>query len=125
MLVHRKIYDKFVERLAAGVKKIKQGNGLDPSTHVGPQVSRAQKKRILDYIDLGKKEGARVVAQADMPSDPDLKDGFFAPITLFADVNEDMRISKEEMFGTIGVWAIPSVARACTDYPSISNRQTL
>ena len=102
LLIQRNMYDKFIEKLAAGVKMIKQGNGLDPKTHVGPQVSRAQKKRILDYIEIGKKEGARIVAQADMPSDPELEDGFFAPVTLFADVNEDMRISKEEMFGTVG-----------------------
>lgn len=102
LLVHRSIYDKFVEKLEAGVKKIKQGNGLDPHTHVGPQVSRAQKKRILDYIELGKKEGARVVAQAPMPEGKEFEDGFFAPVTLFADVTEDMRIAKEEMFGTVG-----------------------
>lgn len=107
LLVQRKIYNKFVDRLAAGVRMIKQGNGLDPKTHVGPQVSRAQQKRILDYIELGKKEGARVAAQAEMPLDQELRDGFFAPITLFADVTEDMRISKEEMFGTIGTWHIP------------------
>ena len=104
ILVQRPIYDKFVEKLAAGVKKIRQGNGLDPKTHVGPQVSRAQKKRILDYIEVGKKEGARIVAQAPMPSDPELEDGFFAPITLFADVKTNMRIANEEMFGTIGAY---------------------
>lgn len=102
ILVQRSIYDKFVEKLAAGVNKIRAGNGLDPRTHVGPQVSRAQQKRIYDYIALGEKEGARIAAQVDVPSDPELKDGFFAPITLFADVTEDMRISKEEMFGTVG-----------------------
>ena len=125
MLVHRNIYDKFVEKLGAGVKMIRQGNGLDPKTHVGPQVSRAQKKRILDYIELGKKEGARVVAQADLPSDKELEDGFFAPVTLFADVNEDMRIAKEEMFGTVGAWRISFMAvNLPTDEPSISDGQT-
>ena len=102
LLVQRGIYDKFVEKLASGVKQIKAGNGMDPKTHVGPQVSRAQQKRVMDYIDLGKKEGARVAAQARLPLNPECKDGFFAPATLFADVTEDMRISKEEMFGTIG-----------------------
>lgn len=101
LLVQRGIYDRFVEKLGAGVKQIKAGNGLDPETHVGPQVSKAQQKRVLDYIELGRKEGARVVAQAQMPSDPECKDGFFAPATLFADVKEDMRIANEEMFGTI------------------------
>lgn len=94
ILVQRGIYDKFVEKLAAGVKRIKAGNGQGSSVHVGPQVSRAQQKRVLDYIALGKSEGARVAAQAPLPSDPECKDGFFAPITLFADVTENMRISK-------------------------------
>ena len=102
LLVQQSIYDRFVEKLAAGVKQLKQGNGLDPKTHVGPQVSKAQQKRVLDYIEIGKKEGARLAAQAALPDDPECQDGFFAPVTLFADVKEDMRIAKEEMFGTIG-----------------------
>ena len=102
LLVQRGIYDKFVEKLAAGVKQIKAGNELDPKTHIGPQVSKTQQKRVLDYIALGEKEGARIAAQAALPTDPECKDGFFAPATLFADVREDMRIAKEEMFGTIG-----------------------
>lgn len=102
ILVQRGVYDKFVDRLAAGVKQIKAGSGLKPETHVGPQVSRAQQKKVLEYIEVGKKEGARLVAQAQLPSDEECKDGFFAPATLFADVSEDMRIAQEEMFGTIG-----------------------
>jgi acyl-CoA reductase-like NAD-dependent aldehyde dehydrogenase len=101
LLVQRGIYDRFVDKLGITVKRVKAGNGLDPSVHVGPQVSRAQQKRILDYIELGKHEGARIVAQAQLPSDPELKDGFFAPVTLFADVTEEMTVAKEEMFGTI------------------------
>lgn len=110
LLVQRGVYDKFVEKLAAAVEQIKAGNGLKPETHVGPQVSKAQQKRIYDYIALGEKEGARIAAQAPLPSDPECKDGFFAPITLFADVKEDMRIAKEEMFGTIGI------TRPCSAY---------
>lgn len=102
LLIQRSIYSQFVEALAAGVKKIKAGNGLKPDVHVGPQVSKAQQKRVLEYIELGKQEGARLAAQAQLPSDPECKSGFFAPATLFADVTENMRIAKEEMFGTIG-----------------------
>lgn len=102
ILVQREIYEKFVDKLAAGVKKIRMGNGLDSKTHVGPQVSRPAQQRLLEYISLGQKEGARIAAQAQLPSDPECKDGFFAPATLFADVTEDMRIAKEEMFGSVG-----------------------
>lgn len=102
LLIQRSIFDKFVERLAAAVTRIRAGNGLDPKTHIGPAVSKAQQKRVFDYIALGEKEGAKIAAQAQLPSDPDCTDGFFAPATLFVDVKEDMRIAKEEMFGTIG-----------------------
>ncbi|KXL48813.1 hypothetical protein M433DRAFT_62913 [Acidomyces richmondensis BFW] len=108
LLIQKGLYDKFVAKLAAGVQCIRAGNGMDPKTHVGPQVSRAQQQRVLDYIDLGKKEGAKIAAQACLPSDPECKDGFFAPATLFMDVTEDMRIFKEEMFGPI-VTATPFV----------------
>ncbi|KAF2765841.1 dehydrogenase [Teratosphaeria nubilosa] len=101
LLIHRNLYDPFVEKLAAGVKKLKAGNGMDPKTHVGPQISRAQQKRVLEFIELGKAEGARVVAQAQLSTEDECKDGFFAPATLLADVKEDMRVFKEEMFGTI------------------------
>ncbi|KAI2469476.1 dehydrogenase [Annulohypoxylon bovei var. microspora] len=101
ILVQEEIYERFVEKLAAGVKQIKMGNGLNPKTHVGPQVSKAAQERLLKYISLGQKEGARIAAQAQLPSDPECKDGFFVPATLFADVGEDMHIAKEEMFGSI------------------------
>ena len=102
ILVQRGVYDKFVQRLGEGVKKIRAGDGLKPETHVGPQVSRAQQKKVMEYIELGKKEGAKLVAQASLPSDEECKEGFFAPASLFSDVTEDMRIAQEEMFGTIG-----------------------
>lgn len=102
LLIQRGIYDRFVEKLAAGVRKIRAGNGMQPDIHIGPQVSKAQQQRVLDYIELGKQEGARVAAQAQLPSDPECKAGFFAPATLFADVTADMKIVRDEMFGTIG-----------------------
>jgi len=102
LLIQRRCYNRFVNKLAAGVQCICAGNGMDPKTHIGPQASRAQQKRVLDYIELGRKEGAKIASQARLPSDPECKDGFFAPATLFMDVTEDMRIFKEEMFGTIG-----------------------
>ncbi|EME39725.1 hypothetical protein DOTSEDRAFT_75391 [Dothistroma septosporum NZE10] len=106
LLIQRGIYEKFVEKFAAGLKQLKAGDGLDPNIHLGPQVSKAQQQRILDYIELGKKEGARLAAQAQLPTNSDCKNGFFAPATFFADVTENMRIANEEMFGTI-VTAMP------------------
>lgn len=107
LLIQRGIYNHFVDKLAAGVKQIRAGNGMRSDVHIGPQVSKGQQRRVLDYIELGKQEGARIAAQAQLPSDPECKDGFYAPATLFADVTEDMQIAKDEMFGTIG-WFPPN-----------------
>lgn len=70
--------------------------------HIGPQGSRAQQQGVLEYIEIGQGEGAGLVAQAQLLSDGECKDGFFAPATLPADVSEDVRIAQEEMFSSIG-----------------------
>lgn len=101
IIVQEGLYDKFVSQFAGAVKKLRTGNGMDEATHVGPCVTAAQQKRVLGYIEMGKKEGARVVAQAPLPSGSECKDGFFVPPTLFADVTPSMTIAQEEIFGPV------------------------
>lgn len=101
MLVQRGIHDAFVDRLAAGVRALRVGPGFDPSTHVGPAVSKAQQERVLDYLRIGQREGATVAAQAVLPTDPDLADGFYMPATLLTGVTRDMRVAVEEIFGPV------------------------
>lgn len=101
ILVHRSIYNEVVSRLATGVKKIRVGDGADPTTHVGPIVTKQQQQRIVEYIEIGKQEGAVIAAQAQLPTDPRLKDGYFVPPTLFIDVRPEMRIAQEEIFGPV------------------------
>lgn len=101
LLVQESVHDRFVDALAQGFKKIKVGNGMEGDTHVGPCVSQVQQKRVLEYIRLGVEEGAEIVTQAAMPTDPALKDGYFVPPTLFKNVSRTMRIAKEEMFGPL------------------------
>ena len=101
LLVHRSLYDEFVTRLGAAVKSLVVGNGMDPATHVGPSVSKPQQQKVLEYIRIGKEEGAEIVAQAPLPKDPACKDGFFVPPTLFKGVTREMRIAQEEMFGPV------------------------
>ncbi|ETN43737.1 uncharacterized protein HMPREF1541_02896 [Cyphellophora europaea CBS 101466] len=103
LVVHEKVHDAFVQRLSAAYEKIVSGDGTDNATHVGPQVSAVQQKRVLEYIELGQKEGATVAAQGSLPSDPSLKNGFFVTPTLFTDVKPQMRIAKEEIFGPVQV----------------------
>ena len=101
LLVQRDIHDRFVEKLAAGVKKINVGDGMDPRTHVGPAVSRTQQEKVLAYVRKGEESGAKIAAQGTVTKDPKCKDGFFVPPTLFVDVTREMVIAQEEMFGNV------------------------
>jgi acyl-CoA reductase-like NAD-dependent aldehyde dehydrogenase len=101
ILVHRSLHDEVVAKLAKAVGKMRVGDGADPATHIGPMVSRQHQERVLSYIDIGVKEGAVIAAQAKLPEDPRLKDGFFVPATLFTGVRPDMRIAQEEIFGPV------------------------
>ncbi len=99
-IVQEKVYDEFVEKLAAKAKSIRIGNPIDPKVQLGPVVSARQQQRVLSYIRIGLEEdGARLVAGGRIPADPALANGFFVEPTVFADVTADMRIFQEEVFG--------------------------
>ncbi len=98
MILSAKIYDEFVDRIKAKLAKMKIGNPMDKDTDVGPLVSEKQQKRVLDYIEIGKKEGARLIYGGGVPKE---FDGYFVEPTLFADVTPDMRIAQEEIFGPV------------------------
>jgi acyl-CoA reductase-like NAD-dependent aldehyde dehydrogenase len=113
ILVQASIHDAFAERLARAVNSLKVGDGADPATHVGPLISLAQRNKVLDYIALGEQEGARIIAQAPLPSDPRLKNGYFVKPTLFAGMTSHMRIAQEEIFGPVtGLMAFADEAEA-------------
>lgn len=101
VLVHRDVADELTARVAAATKRLVVGDGRSPTTHVGPLVTKAQQEKVLEYIRIGEAEGARIVAQAPLPSDPRLAEGYYAPPTVFAGVDPDMRISQEEIFGPV------------------------
>ena len=98
-IVHEKVYDQFVEKLAKKAKSIRIGNPADASVQLGPVISARQRHRVLDYVEIGLKEGARLVAGGRIPDDPALARGFFVEPTVFADVAPTMRIFQEEVFG--------------------------
>lgn len=101
MLVHHSLYEPFIERLGAGVRKLKVGDGADASTHVGPLVTKAHQQKVLEYLRIGQDEGAGIAAQALLPTDAALAGGFFVAPTLFRDVTSSMRIFQEEIFGPV------------------------
>ncbi len=108
LILGEEIYDEFMSMLLAEVKKIKVGNGMDPTVTMGPAIDAAQLKTDLDYIAIGKKE-AKLVFGGRRLSDGDLKHGFFVEPTVFEDVKPKARIWQEEIFGPV-----LSVAKAKT-----------
>lgn len=97
ILVHADIHDQVVERLAARAASTRIGNPRETSTAMGPLVSQVQMKRVLDYIDIGRNEGATVVTGGGRSGDT----GYYVQPTVFAGVEHAMRISQEEIFGPV------------------------
>ncbi len=106
LFVEQRVYDEFVDRVAAFGRGLRVGNGLDPETQIGPLVSEQQLERVTGYLSLGKKEGARAVVGGERVTDGPLAKGYFVPPTVFADVRDEMRIAQEEIFGPV-IAAIP------------------
>ena len=103
ILVEDTIYDKYLESLIEGAKKIKIGNGLDEGVKMGPLVSEAHMNKVLKYIEIGKKEGAKIVLGGHRIMKPGYEKGFFVEPTIFVDTKPDMRIVQEEIFGPVVV----------------------
>jgi acyl-CoA reductase-like NAD-dependent aldehyde dehydrogenase len=101
IVVHRKVYEQFVEKLAARAKKLRVGNGLDPKTDMGPNISASQIETVKKYVKIGKDEGAKVVAGGNALTGGDYAKGFFHEPTVFADVKPTMRVAQEEIFGPV------------------------
>jgi aldehyde dehydrogenase (NAD+) len=99
MLVPRARYDEAIDLAATAFANVPYGDPTDPGMLQGPQVSAKQRDRVLDYIDIGKQEGARVVVGGGRPAH--LEQGFYVEPTLFADVDNSMRIAREEIFGPV------------------------
>ncbi len=101
LFVENKVYDEFVGRVAEFGKKLKVGNGIDPNTQIGPLVSRQQMDRVSDYLSIGAKEGAKAMAGGAPLTEGALSKGYFVPPTVFANVQDNMRIAQEEIFGPV------------------------
>ncbi|PZU08014.1 aldehyde dehydrogenase family protein [Sphingomonas sp.] len=100
-IVQESIYERFIERALKRVKAIHQGNPLEDATMMGAQNSRMQQDKILNYIDIGRKEGAELLIGGNRPDLGDaLKDGFYVEPTVFFG-NNKMRIFQEEIFGPV------------------------
>ena len=105
LIVQKGVYGAFVERLTERLEGIRVGHALDPQTQIGPVVSSSQLNQNLDYVEVGKGEGARLVYGGERLEAPTR--GYYMRPALFADVDNTMRVAREEIFGPVAV-AIPA-----------------
>lgn len=103
VFVQEGIYDKFVEEAVKRFNKIKVGDPLDPETQMGSQINENQLKKILNYVDIGVKEGATIACGGERYTDGELAKGSFMKPTLLTNVTNDMRVAQEEIFGPVAV----------------------
>lgn len=101
VFVHEAVHDEFASRLAERTRQMRIGDPLDPSTDVGALISAEHRDRVLAYIEVGLREGARLLVGGGAPSDPSLAQGFFVEPTVFVDCQDSMRIVNEEIFGPV------------------------
>ncbi|MDR1952439.1 MAG: aldehyde dehydrogenase family protein [Elusimicrobiota bacterium] len=100
LILQDTVYDKFLTRLAKRANKIKVANGMVEGAEMGPLVSKAHMEKVLEYIEIGKKE-ARLLCGGKRLTDGDFAKGYFVAPTIFADCLPNMRIVKEEVFGPV------------------------
>ena len=105
LFVERTIYDDFVARVAEIGRSLKVGNSLDPDTQLGPLTSSAQLERVTGYFDVARSEGVEILSGGERLGG-DLASGYFVAPTVLKNVNNDMRIAREEIFGPV-LAAIP------------------
>lgn len=95
LLVHRSVHDEFVEKLAAASRALTIGDKL------GPVTTAAQYEKVLDYFEIARTDGARAAAGGEALSDDERGPGYFVPPTIYTDVDNSMRIAREEVFGPV------------------------
>lgn len=102
LVVHKKVYKKFVEKFVARVKQLRVGNGLDPRTEVGPVINHRAMEKIHGYIEIGKMiDKATLACGGNILNKGEYSKGYFIEPTVFSDVKPKMRIAQEEIFGPV------------------------
>jgi betaine-aldehyde dehydrogenase len=101
VFVHRRIKSAFLDRLVARTEAIRVGDPLDEDVQLGPLVSHEHREKVLSYLRIGRQEGARLLVGGGVPAIQGFEAGAFVEPTVFADVTDDMRIAREEIFGPV------------------------
>jgi acyl-CoA reductase-like NAD-dependent aldehyde dehydrogenase len=101
LLLHRDIAEHFLERLCAATQQLRVGNGLDEGVNIGPIINARQLERIEHYVELGRRQGARLLVGGHRLTEGEYAHGYFFAPTIFADVTPEMTIFREEIFGPV------------------------
>jgi aldehyde dehydrogenase (NAD+) len=101
LIVHRDVAKKITDQLVARAAKIKIGDGLDETVEMGPLINQAAREKVLGYIDIGKREGARLLTGGAVHETGSCANGYFFQPTIFDRVTPSMRIAQEEIFGPV------------------------
>ncbi len=118
VVVHERVYDAFLDAFVARARALRIGDGLDARTEVGPLVSAAQRDTVMQYVEIAREEGARLVCGGHALMSGAYAKGHFHEPTIFADVAPSMRVAQEEIFGPV-VAVIP--CRSFDEAVSIGN----
>ena len=101
VIVHKKVQKKLTELLVKRAKALRIGNGLDESVDMGPLINEEAREKVHGYVEIGKKEGAKLLCGGGFPTGRGLKNGWFYLPTVFTGVSPKMRIAQEEIFGPV------------------------
>ncbi|WP_088052873.1 betaine-aldehyde dehydrogenase [Virgibacillus dakarensis] len=101
LILEESIHDEFVQKLVERVRNIKLGNGFDETTQMGPLISQEHLNKVINYVEMGIKEGATVAIGAKRPEDPELQNGFFYLPTILTNCKTDMGVVQNEGFGPV------------------------
>jgi aldehyde dehydrogenase (NAD+) len=111
--VHKSVYKEFTERFVHRAKSLKVGDGLDSSTEMGPCINEQQLKTVMNYVEIGKSEGAKLLTGGNRLDNGPFAKGWFHEPTVFGDCSPRMRIAQEEIFGpVVSVIPIDSLEQA-------------
>jgi aldehyde dehydrogenase (NAD+) len=99
--VHKSVYKEFVTRFAERAKMLKAGDGLDPTTEMGPCINEQQLNTVMSYVEIGKNEGAKLLTGGNRLSSGAYSKGWFHEPTVFGDCAPGMLIAQEEIFGPV------------------------
>ncbi len=101
VIVHKKVYKEFIDKFVERAKALKLGNGLDPNVEMGPSVNESQLNVVMEYIKIGKDEGAKLLCGGSRLNSSNYQYGYFHEPTIFGEVDPKMRVAQEEIFGPV------------------------